>query len=203
MRPFPALRDELRQRRHHRAFRIAPPPADDALREQLRRLLTKIPQPAEQPPAEQPPAEQPRAEQPSAQQPPARELDEKSLAEAATNVWRAQRRLARDGEASSARDRQAGRYLLACRDALTDAGMVIQEHDGDTYHPGRSIEVLVFHEEPTLTAEVVLETVRPTIYLHDRRIQMGQVIVGRPPSARAANPARQPIDQVRNDHAAQ
>jgi hypothetical protein len=106
-------------------------------------------------------------------------LDDRSLAEAATNLWRAQRRLARgDGP----RDRQAGRYLLTCREVLTDAGLVVQDHDGDPYHPGRSLEVLAFQDEPGLTAEVVVETVRPTIYLLDRRIQTGQVIVAGPPN---------------------
>ena len=109
------------------------------------------------------------------------QLDEKLLADAATNLWRAQRRLARDGGTSTARDRQAGRYLRTCREALTDAGMVIQDHDGDAFHPGRSIEVLTFQEDPALAGEVVLETVRPTIYLRDRRIQTGQVIVAGPP----------------------
>lgn len=163
MKRLARLRDELRQRRHHRAFRIGPIP-DDALRRQLERLLVEIHEPVARPGPGQ--------------------LDEKSLANAATNLWRAQRRLARDGEASSTRDRQTGRYLTTCRDALTDAGMVIQDHDGDVFHPGRSIEVLAFQDDPTLSGEVVLETVRPTIYLHDRRIQMGQVIVGGPPSAR-------------------
>jgi hypothetical protein len=157
---FTKLREELRQRRHHRAFRIS---SDDGLlREQLERLLVEVREPVVE------------------KQP---EMDEKLLATAATNLWRAQRRLTREGEKLSARDRQTGRYLVTCRDALTDAGMVIQDHDGDPFHAGRSIEVLVFQEDPALTGEIVLETVRPTIYLHDRRIQMGQVIVGGPPAA--------------------
>jgi hypothetical protein len=105
-------------------------------------------------------------------------LDEKRLAEAATQLWRAQRRLARgDGP----RDRQTARYLVTCREALTDAGLTMQDHDGDPYHPGRSLEVLAFSDDPGLAAEIVVETVRPTVYLLDRRIQMGQVIVAGPP----------------------
>ena len=158
MRPLNGIRAELRQRRHHRAFRIPPPPADEILWEQLAAVPAGV-------------AEEPEGPQ----------LDEKLLADAATNLWRAQRRLARDGGTSTARDRQAGRYLRTCREALTDAGMVIQDHDGDAFHPGRSIEVLTFQQDPALAGEVVLETVRPTIYLRDRRIQTGQVIVAGPP----------------------
>ncbi|WP_367127967.1 hypothetical protein [Saccharothrix sp. HUAS TT1] len=174
------LRAELRQRRHHRAFRIPPPVADDGLREQLERLLADVRDPVEH--------ARPR------------QLDEKLLADAATNLWRAQRRLARAGEPSTPRDRQAARHLTTCRDALTDAGLVVQEHDGDAFHPGRSLEVLVFEADPARSADVVVETVRPTVYLHDRRIQLGQVIVAGPPPD-GQTTSTQPRDQVRNDHA--
>ncbi|WP_157018028.1 hypothetical protein [Cryptosporangium arvum] len=52
--------------------------------------------------------------------------------------------------------------------------------------------MLAVQEEEGRTTEVVLETVRPTVYLHDRRIQMGQVIV--------AGPA---VTTTRSDHAGQ
>ncbi|QHY97028.1 hypothetical protein SSPS47_18140 [Streptomyces sp. S4.7] len=178
------LREDLRQRRHHRAFRIAPLPWDEPSREELERLLatvaasvatagTAAPDTAVQPP----PAEDP--------------LDAKALADAATNLWRAQRRLTRQGEAASSRSRQTGRYLRSCREALDDAGLLVQEHEGDAFHTGRSLEALTFQEDASLTAETVLETIRPTIYLHGRRIQMGQVIVGCPP-APAPAPALAP-----------
>ncbi len=160
MRTFDALLVELRQLRQPRAFRI------DGTSAFGEGLLADVGPP---PPDDRPP--------PDDKPPPGPPLDEKSLADAATNLWRAQRRLARgDGP----RDRQTGRYLLTCREALTDAGLVVQDHDGDPYHPGRSLEVLAFQEEPGATAEVIVETVRPTVYLLDRRIQMGQVIVAVP-----------------------
>jgi hypothetical protein len=158
VRRLAGIRAQLRQRRHHREFRITAPPADEVLWEQLAAVPADV------------------VEEPAVPQ-----LDEKLLADAATNLWRAQRRLARDGGPATARDRQAGRYLLTCREALTDAGMVIQDHDGDAFHPGRSIEVLTFQADPALAGEIVLETVRPTIYLRERRIQTGQVIVAGPP----------------------
>lgn len=108
-------------------------------------------------------------------------LEEKALAEAATNLWRAQRRLTRQGEEASTRSRQTGRYLRSCREALDDAGLLVQEHEGDAFHAGRSLEALAFEDDPSLEADTVRETIRPTIYLHGRRIQMGQVIVGCPP----------------------
>jgi hypothetical protein len=158
---FPRLRAQLRQHRHHRAFRIAPPATDGMLIEQLERLLAEVRESAEQPRPQQ--------------------LDEKLLLRAATKLWEAQRRLARKGEAATEREQQTGNYLRTCREALTEAGLVIQDHDGDYFHPGRLIEEVGFEKDPALEKEIVLRTVRPTIYLHGRHIQTARVIVAGPP----------------------
>ncbi|MFC8827700.1 hypothetical protein ACFT9I_20435 [Streptomyces sp. NPDC057137] len=184
------LRADLRQRRHHRAFRIAPLPWDEPSREELERLLagvTAMAASASVVSTESGVGDDPR---PAAQQaPPDEPLDEKALADAATNLWRAQRRLSRQGEEASTRSRQTGRYLRSCREALDDAGLLVQEHEGDAFHAGRSLEALAFEDDPSLTADTVRETIRPTIYLHGRRIQMGQVIVGCPPKASEPAPS--------------
>jgi hypothetical protein len=157
------LREELRQRRHHRVFRIAPPVWEERARTQLARLLAEI-------------------GEPSAPDAPVPDLDDKALAAAATDLWSAERKLGQPTDEPGKLTRQASRYLRGCRKVLAEAGLVIQDHDGDVLHHGRSITVLVSHEDPALSEERVLETVKPTIYLHDRRIQKGEVIVGRPPA---------------------
>lgn len=169
------LRDELRQRRHHRAFRIAPATWDGPELEHLERLLAAAVRPSRPVPAE------PRADD-------APGLDEEALAKAVTELWRAQHRLARPGNDAAAQTRQAGRYLRAGRDVLTDAGLVVQDHDGEAFHPGRSVEALTYEDDPSLSIETVLQTIRPSIYLNGRRIQMGKVIVGRPAAAAGPQP---------------
>lgn len=157
---LPRLRAELRQRRHHRAFRIAPGDDTPVLTE-LDQLLAEV--------------ETLVAPVPAVPEP---DLDEKTLVEAATNLWRAQRKLAQDAEGRYTRP--AGRYLGLCRDSLSGIGLVVQDHDGDPYHSGRSLEVLAFEDDPSAEGERVLRTVRPSIYFRDRHIQTGQVIVGCP-----------------------
>ncbi|WP_053732669.1 hypothetical protein [Nocardia sp. NRRL S-836] len=107
-------------------------------------------------------------------------LDDKDLAEAATNLWRARRRLGRLAEEDGREAKRVGRYLQATQRALDEAGLTIQDHDGTDFHPGLSLEVLLTQPDPELSREVVRETVRPTVYLAGKRIQMGQVIVGCP-----------------------
>ncbi|MGK5740044.1 hypothetical protein [Micromonospora sp. URMC 103] len=182
------LREDLRQRRHHRAFRIPPPVLTDEQCRLVEHLLAQAR--AAAPPPEPAPAAAPEPEpepEPTTEPAP----DEAALATAATNLWRAERKLTPTGERPTARDRQAARYLRTCGDALAEAGLVVQDHDGDPFNPGRALEVLVYQENPDLTAETVLETVRPSVYLHGRLIQMGQVIVGTPT----------PSPDPRSDHA--
>jgi hypothetical protein len=170
-------RENLRQRRQHRAFRIAEPRWSEEQCAELDGLLVALTALAEAAASE---ADATHRVQETTGGSADETVADKALAEAATNLWRAQRKLS--GGEPSTQNRQAGRYLRTCREALTDAGLVVQDHEGDTFHPGRSVEVLVYEDDLSLTVETVLETVRPTIYYRDRRIQMGQVIVGQPPA---------------------
>ncbi|WUH98917.1 hypothetical protein OHR68_36305 [Spirillospora sp. NBC_00431] len=156
-----SLRADLRQRRHHRAFRIGPPGWDDERYARLEGMLAAL-------------EETEKALD---------GLDEKLLADAATNLFTASRKLSRpgqDGRRLPKEARDAGRWLVKCDETLARAGLRIQGHDGDAYHPGRSLRALGFEDHLTLETETVVQTMRPTIYLHGRRIQIGEVIVGRP-----------------------
>ena len=154
------LRTELRQRRHHRAFRIADMP-DQLSLEEAQQLLADV-----------------TAVAPAPDEP----FDEKALAQAATSLWKAQRKLTQDADGASKRAMAAAQYLAKCREWLAELGVVVQDHDGDPYHPGRRLEVLTFEDDPHATTERVLHTYRPSIYWRDRHIQIGQVGVGCPVS---------------------
>lgn len=111
------------------------------------------------------------------------------LLRAATGIWRALRKLEQRGAELSAADaRQVRRHIQASRQSLAEDGLEIQEHDGAPYDPHQSLEALVFQDSPGLTRETVLETVRPSVYFRGRRIQTGQVIVGRPGPEDATEP---------------
>ena len=157
-------RAALRQRRHHKAFRIPEPRWDHAARRRFRDLLDVLTADLTAAPEHVDAAELPEAE----------------LARAATNLWLARRKFHRASDASSREHRQIGRYLAATEEGLRSAGVTLQEHDGQPYDPGFSLEVVAFRVDPALAAETVQETVRPSVYLNDRLIKMGQVIVGTP-----------------------
>ncbi|MET7281705.1 hypothetical protein ABZS29_25950 [Kribbella sp. NPDC005582] len=148
----------FRQWLQHREIRIAEPSFSEAQCRELSELLTLLDRVPEQTAVS--------------------EEDTGPLAEAATSLWRAQRKLTQAGR--SAENRQTGRYLRTCAEALAAAGLVVQEHDGTTFNAGRALDVLVYQDDPAMTEETIVETVRPSVYYHDRQIQRGEVIVARP-----------------------
>ncbi|MFF5260505.1 hypothetical protein ACFY4C_16290 [Actinomadura viridis] len=120
----------------------------------------------------------PPAPEPSAPAGPATPdgLPGRSVADVATGLWRLRNRLSRLEDAP----RAVFRHLETAWDALTDAGVEILDHLNEPYDPGLSLTVVAFQPTPGLRREEIIETVRPTVYLGDRHIQMGQVIVGAP-----------------------
>ncbi|TCO44208.1 hypothetical protein [Actinocrispum wychmicini] len=171
-------RVERRQRRYHEPFRIAEPEWTASERIRLARLLDDVADTLAAAKRSTQSAQSTQDVQPQAPAGPV--LREKDLAEAATNLWRAQRRITKFADENPREAKRVGRLLVATHDALRQAGVLIQEHDGDEYHPGLSLEVLAYQDDPSLRVEMVQETVRPSVYLADKRIQMGQVIVGSP-----------------------
>lgn len=144
----------FRQWRQHKAFRIAAPSLSGAEYDDLDNCLAELETAVSGDPADD------------------------ALAEAATNLWRARRKLAQGNDGQG---RQAARYLRTCADALAAAGLTVQDHDGEPFRAGRSVDVLLYSDDPEATEETVVETVRPAVYHHDRQLQTAQVIVAVPP----------------------
>lgn len=99
----------------------------------------------------------------------------------ATGLWRLRKRIFDEetGEPKSEM-KMLYRHFETTWDVLTNAGVDIQDHTGDAYDSGLSLKVLTFQPLPDLGREVVIETIKPSVYLHDRHIQTGEVIVGVP-----------------------
>ncbi len=75
---------------------------------------------------------------------------------------------------------RAFRHLQSTWDALSEAGIEIQDHTGTLFDSGLSLSVVAFQPTPGITREKIIETVKPSIYFNNERIQMGEVIVGTP-----------------------
>lgn len=103
------------------------------------------------------------------------------LSEIGTGLWRMRRRLLPLG-ADELPDgmTSALRHMESLWDALTEAGVEIHDHTGELFDPGMAVKSLAFQPTPKIVRETVIETIRPTIYFRESRIQLGEVIVGTP-----------------------
>ncbi|ONH61696.1 hypothetical protein CcI49_05775 [Frankia sp. CcI49] len=186
--------DGLRQWRHPRAFRIAPPSIPEKWADALWASLQDGPASAEQPAPEPPAVAQ--SENAAA----AGTLRSSAVAELATGLWRLRRRLdatpaatgagagAGAAGARSGDTRRLQRQLDSLWSTLGAAGVEVQDHDRIPYDSGLDLQVLEFQRTTGLTGETVLETLRPSVYLHGQRVQTGEVVVGTPVEEPSSGP---------------
>jgi len=104
----------------------------------------------------------------------------KALVEIATHIWKAKTRMV-DSLSGEVRDEMKRVYgdierIYKCFDEL---GIVIKDHTGETFDYGLPLKVIAT-KPMAVNQEVVTETLKPTIYWHDKIIQHGEVEIGTP-----------------------
>jgi hypothetical protein len=106
------------------------------------------------------------------------------LADLATGLWRLRRRFLDPATAEPMDEmRRAHRDVEALWQRLMEETIEIQDHTGHPYDPSLSLRVAAFQPTAGLEKDCVLETLKPTVYHHQQRIQVGEVIVGIPERA--------------------
>jgi hypothetical protein len=109
---------------------------------------------------------------------------ERLMADIATRLWRMRRRMVSpDSDQPLEAMRPAFRDLQSMWDLLAQAGVEIVDHTGLQYRSGMALKVLAFQPAAGLPRETVIETIRPTILIKSHHVQMGEVVVGTPPTA--------------------
>lgn len=82
--------------------------------------------------------------------------------------------------------RSIARHIDQLSECLEEVGVKIQNHTNEPFDSGQSLEVIAFQPTAGIRRDVVVETIRPTVYLKGIRIQMGQVVVATPEQAQEA-----------------
>jgi hypothetical protein len=161
---FDNLRGRLRQWRFPKEFRIHPVQWSAELFSLVKQLAEHL-----------------------AQAPPASKDEESSkeqmqmLADVGTGLWRLKQKMVQPGSGLPLPEmRRAYRHLEHTWEALTEAGVEIQDHTDSLFDSGLSLQVIAFQPTPGVKQEKVIETIKPSIYYRGNRIQMGQVVVGTP-----------------------
>jgi hypothetical protein len=106
---------------------------------------------------------------------------QKLLADVATGVWKLRQRMLQAGRGDLPEGlRRAGRDVEALWTRLHEGGVEILDHTGEAYDPSRSLHVITFQPTGQIQKDQIIETIKPTVYYQQERIQVGEVIVGIP-----------------------
>ena len=76
--------------------------------------------------------------------------------------------------------RPIARHIDQLSEYLEEFGVKIQNHTNELFDSGQSLEVIAFQPTAGISRDVVVETIRPTVYIKGIRIQMGQIVVATP-----------------------
>ncbi len=108
-------------------------------------------------------------------------VDYRFLKAIANSAWRLKRRMV-DSSTDEAKDEFASlyRHVEAIYDALRDVNLEIRDHEGEKYNVGSALDVVASEKRADLRREEIIETVKPTLRLGGKPLQLGAVIVGVP-----------------------
>lgn len=124
----------------------------------------------------------------------------KLLAEIATNLWRLRQKILQPGTDQPLEEmRQVYRPFEAAWNTLLGAEIEILDHTGSPFNSGLLLHVLAFQPTPDIAQEIVIETIRPTVYYKRQIIQPGEVIVGMPESPPIDEGVEQSISSEQGD----
>jgi len=123
------------------------------------------------------------------------------LVELATGVWRLRGKIAANG-CTKASDpakllQSMARQLDSMADALLEAGVQIQDHTGQPFDSGQSVEMVAYAANDATVRETVIETITPTVYIGGHVVRRGQIVVAGPtPEPATGTPSRGPSNSV-------
>jgi len=157
--------NRIRQLQYPREFRIAPPALDTGFLKNFETLVNNLTQTQGTP----------------ANKEERNEAGLNFIIDIAIGVWRMKKKMIDPATKQPLIEmKKAYRHLESVIYALEKEKIEIQDHDNDGFESGLSLKVLAFQPTPGLTREIIIETVKPTIYYKGERILLGEVIVGSP-----------------------
>jgi hypothetical protein len=108
----------------------------------------------------------------------------RALVTIANHAWKAASRSSNPDSFDSASDlRRVQRSLTGIMEALNEIGLEVRNHTGDTFDYGLPLKVITAQPTQGIEKEVIIETLRPTLFWNNNIVQMGEVIIASPVKA--------------------
>ena len=120
------------------------------------------------------------------------------IADIANALWRVQNSLDDKESDHAIVIRRISRHTQSALDALQSAVIEIRNYSNEPYSVGMAVSVLAFQPTPGLEREMILETIKPSIYFKDTLIQRADVIVG-VPEFRTSKADRESVNKSSED----
>ena len=102
------------------------------------------------------------------------------LADLATGLWRLRQRFLDEAGQPQGALRRPLRDVDMLLSRLREEEIEIQDHTGQAYDPSLSLRVAAFQPMAGVERDRIVETLKPTVYHRQQRIQVGEVIVAIP-----------------------
>jgi hypothetical protein len=97
-------------------------------------------------------------------------------------LWRLEKKTTKPGS-DEPLDKMSNAYscVSSVWNILIQAGVTVREYTGLLYDSGFPLNVVGYQEVTGISEPKVLETIKPTVFLHGEPVQYGAIIVGIPP----------------------
>jgi hypothetical protein len=118
-------------------------------------------------------------------------MQTKLITEVGTGLWRMRQKMLEPGTDRPREEmKRAYRHLESTWEALVEWGISIRDHTGEVVPEGGIYGLKTVAAQPTAGVKRprVAETIKPSIYLGDQMIQMGEVILDVPESKEKDSP---------------
>lgn len=103
------------------------------------------------------------------------------LTDMITGVWRSQQKMVvRGTQDPSPEFRKPYRPLVSVCDRWSQAGFEVKDRTNEPYDIGLLEKVITYQPVEGLHREIIIETMKPSIYYYGRLVQQGEIIVGIP-----------------------
>lgn len=104
----------------------------------------------------------------------------KTLANLATSLWRARKRILGDKGDVPTDLKKILRPIDSAVDSLEKLGIRFVDHSGELYDPGMALKVISCQPRANISRPTIAETLKPSVFHLDKLIQQGDVIVNEP-----------------------
>ncbi len=104
------------------------------------------------------------------------------LSDLSISLWRLEKKMVKPGTDQPLEEMShAYSSLASIWNILIQAGVSVREYTGLSYDPGLPLVAIGYQVITRISKPKIVETIKPTVYLHGNPVQYGEIIVGTPP----------------------